>query len=529
MKDFFESASQGGFQSLSDHLQDGCDVNTADSRGRTALHICSAKGFVDCCSLLLRFDAHLYVLDRQGNSPFHIASLENHKDILELLYEHARVSIMKMYLNDLFIANEETFTFLSISELIFDRVQKIKLSSHDLPRYEKQWLIDGYLELSNVLHSKYLHLIPPVNPEVIDYVLSTLDPRPEAGIYKSNPLYNPLQPDDILVFVPTIPSSLELSELLWQCLRMSALDVRNALWRRTPLHVACDANIVDSHKDIIFYMLNECGCNCLLKDKNGRVPMDLLIQDKANLPSAPTASRLAEELIISRREDHYESIEAQDLASESSELASRRIALLESCASLACKDSPLLWDARRNVAEQLFVYRNWVKFVDIGTKNLFYGRVTDSISEGNFFDCFSWELPIQATEIHRVDSIVLWCFLNCTLLRSIGDWDMFLCRKTGAELYLHRHSIDLRYTVPNDIDWTVLLKNSESLEKLGFYQEWTSMRDEHGNIFYFNFWKNEGSWQRPIDAEETPIHEQLCYGCYVIINLLLMHAQHFLG
>lgn len=517
MADFFVAVAEGDVRRVASFLDSGVNVNASNTLGKSALHICAARGHVECCAILLNHDACLYTFDVQGNTAFHIAALENHIDILKLLYNHARMKIQKLYLNDLFAEHQEEISFIAISEIIFERVQALKLTPYDTPRYEKQWLVDGYIELQSTLDAKYLHLIPPVNPEVIDYVLRTFDPRPETGVYTSNPLYNPLQPDDVLVFHPTIPSPVELAFLLMQCLRMCALDVSNRLWRRTPLHVACDMNVTDSHQGIILFLLNNCGCNCTLRDKNRKTPMELLVQDKPNLPNAPTASRLAEELITSRRDEFFDAAEAEAAKTLTRDQEARRAALLESCGALAYLDSPLLWDARRNAAAQLFAYPTCAKFVDLETKSLFYGHVVDSPVEGSYFDSFSWELEPSplAHEVHRVDSLLLLCSLRSRLLRGAGDWDMLRSFEIDVDMYLHRPSFTLQFDAPPALSWSALLRDASTTGRLGFYQEWVSMTDIHGNAFYFNYLKNEASWERPADAGDTPMKEQLCYGSYV--------------
>jgi hypothetical protein len=430
----------------------------------------------------------------------------------------------------------EDRTFSTIIQHVFELVPLDKLLVIDTPRYEKIWLMDGYIKLRTLLSPApaYFDLTAPADADVIDYVLRTFDPRPETGIFVSNPLYNPLKPDDIMKFVPTVATAQDLEKLLSQCLRMCALDVRNVLFRRSPLQVACDSNTVDSHMPAITFLLRECGCNVSLTDKNGKTAMDLLVQDKNNVPSAPTASRVAEELLLDKRDAYFAGVAEESAMQAAAALELRRAALLEECGVLALTESAPLWDAYRNAAMVVQSFPRWTKFRDSETQNVFYGHKdaaeggvasTDvvvagrlDLNFGDIYDQFSWQLPIEAVEVTVIESITFSCAARSSFLRSIGKWDMLRSHDIDSVLYLNREdSSAWSFDIPTEIEWSVLLKTAKVMAKHGFYQEWTSMEDAYGNAFYYNALMNVTCWDRPLDAVDEPLKSQLCTSHYVYV------------
>lgn len=54
-------------------IMEGCDVNSTNFDGRTALHVMVARNRFECVVTLLAHDADIDVLDKEGNSALHIA------------------------------------------------------------------------------------------------------------------------------------------------------------------------------------------------------------------------------------------------------------------------------------------------------------------------------------------------------------------------------------------------------------------------------------------------------------------------
>ncbi|KAM4611729.1 ankyrin repeat domain-containing protein 46-like [Polymixia lowei] len=63
-------------------LETGCDPNIRDNRGRTGLHLASARGNVDIHRFPHKFGADLLVTDYQGNTALHLCG---HVDTIQFL------------------------------------------------------------------------------------------------------------------------------------------------------------------------------------------------------------------------------------------------------------------------------------------------------------------------------------------------------------------------------------------------------------------------------------------------------------
>ena len=63
----------------------GCDVNTRDYDGRTALHVASQLGFINVVTCLVRLGVDRDLKDRWNKSSMDIARERGHEDILYFL------------------------------------------------------------------------------------------------------------------------------------------------------------------------------------------------------------------------------------------------------------------------------------------------------------------------------------------------------------------------------------------------------------------------------------------------------------
>lgn len=64
------AASREVLESL---IQRGCDINSLDFNGRTALHVMVSKNKLECIVSLLAHEAEIDLRDKDGNTPLHIA------------------------------------------------------------------------------------------------------------------------------------------------------------------------------------------------------------------------------------------------------------------------------------------------------------------------------------------------------------------------------------------------------------------------------------------------------------------------
>ncbi|XP_059658089.1 potassium channel AKT1-like [Cornus florida] len=82
------AATRGDDLLLHQLLRRGLDPNELDSNGRTALHISSSKGSVECVGLLIDYGANPNKKDSEGNVPLWDAILGRHEPVIKLLVDN---------------------------------------------------------------------------------------------------------------------------------------------------------------------------------------------------------------------------------------------------------------------------------------------------------------------------------------------------------------------------------------------------------------------------------------------------------
>jgi ankyrin repeat protein len=259
-------------------LSFGADPKAVDLRGRNACHHAALHGHTACCAHLVDGGSMMFAGDLQQNTPLHLAAMNNHLDCVNYLAFKA-LDVTRMMTSDKIKVKRDR-TFLQLSEGVFGMLPGMKLTSSDTVRVEKTWLNDAANLFISLMDKDVIHMLAPSCPEIMDDVLARFDPRPESGIFLTGGV------NGEQVFLKTISTGADLAVLLKCTFRQSALDTINN-WKRTPLHLACDANHINSHEALILRMIDFHGCNVSMRDIHNRRPIDLLIKDKV-LQNMPT-------------------------------------------------------------------------------------------------------------------------------------------------------------------------------------------------------------------------------------------------
>lgn len=259
-------------------LSYGADPRAVDLRGRNACHHAALRGYTACCAHLIDGGSMMFAGDMQQNTPLHLAAMNNHLECVNYLAFKA-LEITRMITSDKIKVKRDK-TFLQLAEEVYAMLPGMKLSLSETVRVEKKWLNDAANIFISMMDKDVVHMLAPSSSEVMEDVLARFDPRPESGIFLNGGV------NGEQVLIKTIANATDLSILLKCTFRQSALDTINT-WKRTPLHLACDANHINSHEALILRMIDFHGCNVSMRDIHGRRPIDLLIKDKV-LQNMPT-------------------------------------------------------------------------------------------------------------------------------------------------------------------------------------------------------------------------------------------------
>lgn len=509
------------------------NVLTTDRRGRTALHYAAINGSLDCCELLmnagifihlLHFFIYIYLLtfiylhlfifilgaplflgDNQGNTPLHLATWQNHPPTVDFLCAKGQEFTRSITSNKVLVNPGQTFE--ELSRLIFLEMQDTKLKPIETRRFQKLWLFEASQLFRQRMSPNVRHMIAPTCIEIMDDVLHRFDPRPETGIFVSTAI------EDQLLFIPTIPSHVELAVLLQYMFRQSALDNTNN-WNRTPLHLACDENTVASHRDVILLLVNKHGCNVMLKDIHNKTPYDLLVTDKSN-PKAPSATSLREYLIYENRIPKTIEIMSQYEELDRKKLDEKREQILLDCIKRAEFMNTDLWEATRLASSLLSVYGKitgniWSHYMDPDTKNEFFCCQPKDIGLGDSFSGFSWNLPDAIRNTYHHDVAFLYQRISqSVVIRQIENWVTLKSNRYNIIYYFNVDSNTYTFELPSVYNWKLIARNAIFRATYGYAEEWQEFEKDN-LIFYYNKITREYRWIRPIEAVQVTPAEKFC-------------------
>ena len=479
----------------------GVKVNDLDNRGRSALHRAAMSGHITAAMLLIEKGAKIFEGDFQGNTALHLAAHFNHLPMLQYLSFQGQEFARSVTSDKIRV--KVGVTFEELAKKVFDAVIDTKLSDKDVRRFEKIWLHDACSALRALVDTNVQHLLPHTGEAIMHDVLKRFDPRPETGVFVSAGV------GERQDFIPTIPSYVELAMLMRYMFKQASIDSSNS-WKRTALHVACDANQVTSHEVVLKEMVDIFGCNTQLRDIHGRQPIELLMIDR-EFPGKPSATFVREEFIFKERDVKLGSISEGFELAEQQRSDKRRAEILQDCTRRATDMIPELWHVVREACVRKRKFGMWELYEDPESLNQFYTLQNLMIMEGEQYDGYIWSVPKEIKpRVDRTWAQMYQFFSRSTRLRKFGSWQQYRCILTGLDVYYDDVADRCRFTLPKEATWEYALKDAVLLERVGFATEYDVMRDKQGNIFYRHNVTRVCNWDRPVDAVTATAGDKFC-------------------
>jgi ankyrin repeat protein len=507
-------------------LSYGANVNAIDLRGRNATHLAAFHGHRSCLEVLIDAGGKLFVGDLQGNTSIHLAAISNRVDCVDYLASRGQ-DLTRILTSDK-VKPKKDSTFDQLVEVVFNKVMEVKLKPNESIRFEKIWLHDAAVLLTKLMDDNVKYMLPKSCKEIMEDVLERFDPRPETGIFINSDLSLGQ------TFIKTIPAPNELSILLKYVYRQACIDSINS-WRRTALHLACDANKVNSHEQIIFLLVDKYGCNVNLKDMHKRKGIDLLIQDKT-IRDMPTATKAREDLIIIRRQKKLDEFYDFFKQEEKKKIDQRHQEMLQECINRQDMMEERAWNCLRTGA--IFIKRYnlvWELYDDPDTGNYFYCKMPEKppedaiVYQKQTYSNYTWEIPREIKSIiDRTDAIDYLLKIQSVLLRKYENWEVYMERTTGIEFFYNIIDKRLRFSVPICMNWRKVVRESSKTDQiLGYAREWEVRVDRYGNKFYRNKVNRQCDYHQPLDAIEVPPVEKLCTSFQVRFSMFLRLSFRF--
>ena len=312
------------------------------------------------------------------------------------------------------------------------------------------------------------HMIAAIDHSIMTDVIKRFDPRPETGIMIT------LQMTAELLFIKTIPSPVELGILLKYGFRQAALDTGNN-WHRSPLHLACDGNQINSHEETILMLLDQHGASTTGRDIHKRLPLDLLWMDKT-FPNSPSATQTREEYIFERRQETLLDTQQKMERVELEISAERRHKVLLECVNAMETMSPHLWDITIKASVLRNKLHKWEEYLDYDTRNLFYAKEPINPLRGDLHTEQRWfDYPPQAQALfQKALGISYLRLMESDLLRVFHPWKMYRCRRTLITYWFNVLTHSVQFKTPKNCSLKELFRdnNLTCIRRLGFTNEW---------------------------------------------------------
>ncbi|ETW00746.1 hypothetical protein H310_07292 [Aphanomyces invadans] len=421
-------------------LQHGAEVAAKNSFRRTALMFAARHGHPAVIKLLLRHGASILDRDNLENTPLHMAAMAGcTRSCLELLTfdeEYVRSCIINTNKSLNFL--DETRSFRGIVRALFADMMQAKLARNARPTFALAWLHEA-VDLA------YAKIIAP-NHEAAGQVQRPSGHVITRIIHRLQYLQHdiPDTGDEVEVLQMEKDSQLcilnadHLQVYVEHCFLEAYKNAPNRQGR-TPLHLACDENLVCTHEGALRVLLDSFGCDPHIKDHMGRTPLDLLLQRK-HRPGSPKENRELE--VTLQRARHR-----------------RRMN-----------------HAARRQLEQ------------------------DAVKRGAFEENLLQQLPRQP-ETNDID--LKHAMETATVVATIAGWREYKDAQSLNHFYENVNTGQLQLRIPDDVraalavrmQWFFRKQSARLLEKRG---SWTMHKHaEKQRVFFYNTETGQYQWTKP--------------------------------
>lgn len=120
-----------------------------------------------------------------------------------------------------------------------------------------------------------------------------------------------------------------------------------------------------------------------------------------------------------------------------------------------------LWQVVRQGSIMKGRFLDWESYEDPDTLNFFYAKKLVDPIHGVSYPSYTWTTPLEVkTHKDRHFGLQYQRLIRSKLLRKLGPWEMLRCTLTGTEFYYDQQRDLIRYPVPREANWDVLLRNA---------------------------------------------------------------------